>query len=111
MHDLKQLKSTGLIEKIPPDKTIWVDKGYQGLTKLSRAPVMMPVKKTKNKPLSEAQKTENRFISSCRMVVENAIAGIKRLAVSSNKYRSKLGQDDKMFFLSACLWNFHLQYK
>jgi DDE superfamily endonuclease/Helix-turn-helix of DDE superfamily endonuclease len=111
MHDLKQLKSTGVIEKIPPDKTLWVDKGYQGLAKLSRATVMMPTKKPKNKPFNQEQKTNNLFISSCRMVVEHAIAGIKRLAVTYHKYRNKLGQDDKMFFLSACLWNFHLQYK
>jgi hypothetical protein len=111
MHDLTQLKNTGIIEAIPKNRALWVDKGYQGLAKLTDAPVMMPTKKTKRKPLSHEQKSDNYFISSCRMVVENAICGIKRLAVTTNKYRNKLGQDDKMFFLAACLWNFHLQYK
>ena len=108
MHDLTQVKNTSIIEIISKNRVLWLDKSYQDFAKPTDASVMMPTKRTELKILMPQQKFDNYFISSCRMVIKYAIGGIKRLAAATNKYRNKLGQDDKMFFLSACLWNFHL---
>ena len=56
-----------------------------------------------------SQKSENKIISSFRVVVEHAIGGIKRYGVARDIYRNKIDNlDDKFHLLSAGLWNFHL---
>lgn len=113
LHDLKQLKKTGILEHIPKDITLWVDKGYQGIEEILRNDnnVMMPHRKPRGRELTENQKQENRLISGIRIVVEHAINGVKRFGAMSGIYRNRKGQDDSMIYLCASLWNFHLQYK
>jgi hypothetical protein len=112
IHDLTQMKKTGVLDHIPPDKTLWADKGYQGLQSSlkNNNPVMIPHKKPKGKQLTRQQKQENKIISGIRMVVEHAIGGMKRFGSLSGIYRNRKGQDDSMIHLCAGLWNFHLQY-
>lgn len=112
IHDLQQIKKTGILEHIPPDKTLWVDKGYQGIKSSLKNgnQVMIPQKKPRGKALTTEQKQENKVISGIRIVVEHAINGIKRFGAMSNTYRNRKGQDDSMIYLCASLWNFHLQY-
>ena len=70
----------------------------------------MPAKATKKKPLTYDQKENNRTIAGIRVLSEHAIGGMKRLKAASDVYRNKLPNLDDMFnFLSAGLWNFHLQ--
>lgn len=113
IHDLTQLKKSGLIDYLPPGITLWVDKGYKGITKYLKHnnAVMIPHKKSKKHPLTLQQKSDNAVISGIRAVIEHAIGGIKRFGSMSNIYRNKHGQDDQMIYLCASLWNFHLQYK
>jgi hypothetical protein len=113
LHDLKQLKKTGILQHIPKDITLWVDKGYQGIERILQDDnnVMIPHRKPRGRELSDEQKQENRLISGIRIVVEHAINGIKRFSAMSSIYRNRKGQDDSMIYLCASLWNFHLQYK
>lgn len=72
----------------------------------------MPKKATKNHPLSDEDKAENKLISAIRVVSEHAIAGIKRYGVAANIYRNHLPDlDDQFTLLSAGLWNYHLDYR
>jgi hypothetical protein len=110
VHDLKQLKKTGVHQKIPKGVTMWGDKGYQGLKK-SVPPgvnVITPHKKPKKGELSQAQKEENKVISGIRIVVEHAIGGIKRYKAVADIYRNRRNQDDSFIMVSAGLWNLHL---
>lgn len=111
-HDKYCLDKTGLMSNIPSGTTLWVDTGFCGIEKQLRAgvTVMRPAKRTKNKPLTQAQKRENQEISSLRMVVENAISGIKRFNTLAHIFRNKHGQDDQFFLVASGLWNFHLQF-
>lgn len=113
LHDLRQLRKTGILEHIPKDISLWVDKGYQGIEGILRNGnnIMIPYRKPRGKELTEDKKQENRLISGIRIVVEHAINGIKRFAAMSGIYRNRKGQDDSMIYLCASLWNFHLQYK
>ena len=110
IHDKKQLDKTGFLDYLPPGLTLWVDNGFLGIDKQIKqgVTVMMPKKKSKNKPLTPEQKEENKVISGLRIVVENAIGGIKRFGALSQIYRNRKGQDDKFIFLATGLWNFHL---
>ena len=67
-------------------------------------------KKAKNGFLTPEEKEGNSLISSIRIKVEHAIGGVKRLGIATNIFRGKFGSDDRFTFISAALWNFHLQY-
>jgi serine/threonine protein phosphatase PrpC len=70
----------------------------------------IPKKKPKQGSLTPEEKENNSLISSARIKVEHAIGGVKRLGIVTNIFRGKFGSDDRFIFVSAALWNFHLQY-
>ncbi len=109
IHDKKQFDKNGGLEAVPPDVNKWLDSGYQGVQTTSPN-VFIPKKKTKKRPLTHEEKETNKIISHFRIVVENAICGIKRYGCVSNIYRNFNGIDDKFMLISAALWNFHLKY-
>lgn len=113
IHDLKQLYKANVLEHIPKEITLWLDKGFIGIKSLLKNDnkIMMPHKKPRGKDLTDTQKQENKIISGIRITVEHAINGIKRFGAMSDTYRNRKGQDDHMIYLCASLWNFHLQYK
>jgi len=93
---------------IPLDVAAWVDTGFQGLQKTHHN-TQIPKKRTKKHPLTEAELENNRFISGIRVIGEHAIAGIKRLRVTTDVYRNRLPNlDDTFMLLSTGLWNYHL---
>ena len=110
MHDFKQFKKTDIIDSVPEDVGILGDKGFIGIDDLSNHQTFVPKKKPKNGFLTPEEKEDNSLISSIRIKVEHAIGGVKRLGVASNIFRGKFGSDDRFIFVSAGLWNFHLQY-
>ena len=83
------------------DKTIWddlkietagqnlfLDLGFLGAEK-NRIDVILPFKKPPKKELSIVKKQLNKALSSLRVKVEHAFAGIKRLKIIRNKIRLK----------------------
>ena len=109
-----------LQEEFPPSFpwfekiTVWIDLGYIGFAKdyecgKLRIPFKKPYK-TKNNPdpqLTPEQKVYNKFGSKTRVIVENAIAGIKHYNILVQKFRNKSDLlRDKAIFLAAGLWNF-----
>jgi hypothetical protein len=116
-HDYTMLKT-----EFPPEhpwfETIqaFVDLGYQGIKSDYRGknieiPHKKPRKSKKNPEpkLTTEQKAENRAISRTRILVENAIAGIKRFNILVHAFRNrKPTMDDQAIFICAGLWNFLL---
>ena len=95
-HDYTMLK-----EEFPPEKgwfdflRVLVDLGYQGI--VSDYPggnIGIPHKKprkSKKNPvtsLSDEQKAENRALSKIRILVENAICGLKRYNILVHQFRA-----------------------
>ena len=110
-HDKRIADKNHLWRVIPPNVAIWVDTGFQGVLKQHQK-TMIPKKATKNYPLSEEDKAENKLVSSIRVVVEHAIAGVKRYKAASDIYRNHLPNlDDQFTLLSAGLWNYHLSFR
>lgn len=108
-HDKRLLDKNCIIESIPDRVTVWTDTGFQGIQRL-HPNTMQPAKATKNHPLTEVQKQNNRVISGLRIVVEHAIGGYKRFKAASDIYRNRRpNMDDTMVRIAAGLWNFHLQ--
>ena len=108
-HDKKLGDKMGL-SNLPFEVSAWVDTGFQGLQK-NHPNTQIPRKRSRDKPLSEEDKENNRLISSFRVTVEHAIAGMKRLRSTTDVYRNKRANfDDTLNLLSAGIWNYHLAF-
>jgi len=109
-HDKAVADAHLVAERTPQTVGLWGDSGFQGLDK--KHPNVHVVKRgTKRRPLTESEREENRFISSVRIVVEHAIAGMKRYGVVHQVLRNKIGIfDDRVARVCAGLWNWHLNY-
>ena len=113
-----------LKEEFPPEKSwfqffqVLADLGYQGIVsnytgEHIRIPHKKPRKSKKNPvtSLSEEQKAENRALSKVRILVENAICGLKRYNILVYQFRNhKKDFDDEAVGIAAALWNFNLRY-
>ena len=110
-HDFNITKNEQIPQSLPPDIPLYADSGFQGIKDLVKNPelIFMSQKKPRNAELTSDQKETNSIISSIRVKVEHAIAGLKRLNCLSHVYRNKKGQDDSFINIAAGLWNYHLR--
>ena len=109
-HDKRIADKNNLFEQIPESVAVWVDTGFQGILK-QHSNTLIPTKARKGQPLTLEQKQENRLISGIRVVVEHAIAGIKRYRAATEKYRNHTAyMEDKFTLVASGLWNLHLQH-
>jgi len=67
---------------------IVVDSGYQGIQDY-HAWSLIPIKKSKKHPLSEAEKAFNKELSRRRIIIENINAKIKVFKIMSHQYRNR----------------------
>jgi len=124
IHDYTQFKKefpvdeqTDDLVKWFEDFVLWLDLGYLGTQKTYEAKaVNMPHKKprkSKNNPspdLTAEQKAENREISRIRVIVEQAISGLKRFNIVTHRFRNHLeGFVDTAALLAVGLWNWKLK--
>jgi hypothetical protein len=114
MHDFTLFK-----QEFAPDKSwfeafkIWIDLGYLGFDKnYETLELHLPHKKPRkskanpNPTLTAQQKEENREISRCRVVVENAICGLKRFNILAHKFRNHTKNfEDDVVLAAAGLHN------
>ena len=116
-HDYTMLKAEFSTE-LPWFETIraLLDSGYQGICsdfvgERIEIPHKKPRKSKKNPEttLSPEQKAENKELSSTRIFVENAIAGLKRFNILVHDFRNhRDDMDDDVIAICAGLWNFLL---
>lgn len=119
VHDYTMLK-----EEFPPEQAwfafirVLVDLGYQGiLTDYEGKAIQLPHKKprkSKQNPmttLSTEQKADNKALSQIRILVENAICGLKRYNILVHRFRNhRKSFEDDVIGIAAGLWNFNLNY-
>jgi hypothetical protein len=112
-----------MLKEIFPPEHPWfecfqvlVDLGFQGIRSDYKGngiehPVKKP-RKSKNNPapqLTDAQKVYNQSLSQVRVLVENAIAGLKRYNILFHAFRNrKQNFHDSVIDACAGLWNFSL---
>lgn len=85
------------------------DTGFQGF-KPNNSYIIQPMKKPRGKELTDEQKEQNRQISKERVVVEQAIGGVKIWRVVKEVCRSWIHQVRDQIMLLACgLHNFRLR--
>jgi len=101
------------------DFVVWLDLGYQGVQKVYAAKrINLPHKKprkSKTNPhpsLTEEQKAENQEISRIRVIVEQAIGGLKRVGILVQRFRNHTKDFvDEVGIIGAGLWNWKLKCK
>jgi len=87
VHDFKLCKET-LLMVLMLSVMILADSGYQGIQEY-HAWSLIPIKKSKNRELSESEKAFNRELSRRRIVIENINARIKVFKIMSYPYRNR----------------------
>lgn len=98
--------------------TIYVDLGYQGIKNdYSQGDIQIPIKKprrSKANPspsLTPEEKAFNQSVSKARIVVENAICGMKRYNILVDRFRNHCKSfENSVIAIVAALWNFNLNY-
>lgn len=92
---------------------VFVDLGYTGINKAYvgeniNVPYRKPAKtkNNKNPQLDEAQKQHNNIIGKIRILVENALAGLKRFRILVHDFRNRVKNfEDETISICAGLWN------
>ena len=87
VHDFTLCKET-LLTVMMLAVMILADSGYQGIQAYHEWS-LIPIKKSKKKELSAAEKAFNRELSRRRIVIENINARIKVLKIMSYPYRNR----------------------
>lgn len=107
-HDKRLADKEAIFKQLPKEIAAMADTGFQGADK-DHSSIFIPKKKPKGRELTSDEKESNKIISSCRVIVEHAIGGIKRYRCMSERLRNhKPFIDDTFLLLSAGLWNYHL---
>lgn len=85
-----------------------MDLGFLG-TEDEQNTILLPFKKPKGKKLTTVQKQLNQAISSLRVIVEHAFAGMKRLKMIKDKIRIPCYQKrQRIIKIAAALHNFRI---
>ncbi len=82
-----------------------VDTGYTEIPKF-QANSVIPVKRSKKKPLTKIDKLFNRRVSSERVLNEQVISLIKRFKIVSDRYRNRRKRFSSRFNLICGICNF-----
>lgn len=106
-HDKKLLEDDAILSWVPPKATILGDSGYQGAGSIAPwARFVTPIKKPRDRVLSEGAKETNRALSSVRVRVEHTIAYLKHFNILSQVFRGRIQAAHQPFMNIACLYNF-----
>lgn len=101
-HDFKIFKESRTV--IPESTIVRVDLGYKGIEKLHKN-VLIPYKKSKNKPLTAEQKKYNHALSKVRIVIEHLNRECKIFRIVKDVFRGKHKNYGKNWNCIAALVN------
>jgi hypothetical protein len=112
-HDFTILKEQASPNQMPLKIKKHVDLGFKGIDKqFPGHRISMPKRKPRTRDLSEFSVKQNKKKSAVRVLVENALAGVKRLRITTDVFRNKKEKfNDQAMLISCGLWNYHLSMK
>ena len=86
IHDFRLFKDSGI--KFGQLLKVIADKGYQGIVKIHKLS-QTPIKKPKDKKLTQEQKKYNRELNRLRITVEHVNRRLKIFKILSDRYRNR----------------------
>lgn len=112
-HDFTILKAQAPPDNMPKNTKKHVDLAFKGINKqFPGHKISMPKRKPRTRNLSEFALKQNKKKSAARVLVENALAGVKRMKITTDVFRGKRkGSDDQAILIACGLWNYHLAMK
>lgn len=102
-HDFKMYKDS-VGNAVSKDIKLQGDSGFQGIAKL-HANSETPKKSSKNNPLTNEEKANNRRIAQERILIENINAKIKVFKIVANKYRNHRKRHNLRMSLICGIYN------
>ena len=102
-HDFQLFKESRT--HVKAETVLEADTGYLGLAQI-HANSLLPKKRSKNHPLTDQERKNNREISRNRIFVEHAIRFVKRFRILSERYRNRRKRFALRFSLIAGICNF-----
>jgi hypothetical protein len=96
VHDLRLLRQSDLLHRLPKTEGVMLDKGYDGLQRLDPKdpdkngpthPYHLPYKARRGHPLTDEQKAFNAHLSRYRIVVEHSLAQINQFQALAQVFR------------------------
>ena len=110
IHDKKLFDADPLLLHLPEGSTGMGDLGYLGSEDLNpNLKMILPQKKPPGKELTEAEKTNNKAISSIRVRVEHPFSYLKHFNILSQKFRGRVTNQQNLDLpikTIACIYNF-----
>lgn len=100
-------------EKFKFDKKVHVlaDLGFEGLSS-DTAQIVLPIKRKKNKVLTQEDKDYNRWMSKYRVKVEHIIGGVKIFRIVKEQYRGRMNnREDDIMLIACALHNLRIKIK
>ncbi|GGL78771.1 hypothetical protein GCM10010840_15780 [Deinococcus aerolatus] len=89
-HDMKALRHSHLMTRLPRQVRVWGDRGYTGIGKVyPEWETSVPAKRPKKGELSDEQRELNRLISKVRITAENTISRVKKFRACREFFRNK----------------------
>lgn len=109
-HDMKVLRRSRMMSRLPRHVRVWGDRGYTGMEKVyPERETIVPAKRPKKGALSEEQRELNRLISKVRITAENAVNRIKKFRACKEFFRNQTTQHGVMWGCVAGLVNLRWQ--
>jgi hypothetical protein len=104
-HDFRLFKESGV--HAGSSTEFETDTGYTGITAIHPNSIL-PKKRSKNHPLTEEEKRNNRIISRKRIYAEHAICFVKRFRILLERYRNRRKRFALRFSLLVGICNFDM---
>lgn len=109
-HDMKVLRRSRLMTRLPRHVRVWGDRGYTGIRKIyPERETIVPAKRPKKGELSDEQRELNRLISKVRITAENAISRIKKFRACREFFRNQPSRHGVIWGCVAGLVNLRWQ--
>ena len=109
-HDMKVLRRSRLMTRLPKHVRVWADRGYTGIGKVyPEWETIVPAKRPKKGELSDEQRELNRLISKVRIAAENAISRIKKFRACREFFRNQPSRHGLIWGCVAGLVNLRWQ--
>jgi len=106
VNDVRLLRETGLLDRLEHGESALTDKGYEGAEKgYPEGRLLRQRKNRKRRPLTEADKAQNRLLARYRVVVEHTIAQLNRFTVLRQVYRGSKARHGRVVRVVATLVN------
>lgn len=108
VHDYALFKRLHMADRLPPETTTYLDRGYEGAaTDFPTPRFVLPVKRRRNKRvLTRAERRFNDGQARKRIIVEHFIARLKKYQLLAQVYRHRVGQYGQRVRNIAALVNF-----